>query len=331
MRDMTRRDFLRSVFGATAAAVIGDATIAHAFDAPPVGVKEQVGLRETSLPTRILGRTGERVTTLGLGGENGLRAADAGWRAEAIINAALDHGITYFDSAREYGDGEVHYGRYLGKRRRNVFLTTKVHARPYDEAWRSIETSLRNLKTDYVDLLQIHHVQDLADADLVTAKNGSLKAALEAREQGLARYVGVTGHRDPEPLIEMLRRFDFDTILIPMNAADVHHVPFQGKLLDLALERKMGIVNMKVLGRRALITGPQAITIQDAINYALTLPVTTAVVGFMNAGQIPRLVQAARSFQRLSADEIGALLERTKPFAQTANFFKRDSNAPWPE
>jgi len=331
MPHLTRRDFLRSALGAAAATLIGSRGLAQVFDKPFAGVEEQTRGRKTTLPTRILGRTGERVSMLGLGGENGLRAPDAGWQAEAIINTALEHGITYFDSAHEYGDGEVHYGRFLGKRRNNVFLTTKVNLRPYDEAWRSIETSLRNLRTDYVDLLQIHHVQDLDDADRVTAKDGSLKAVVQAREQGLARYIGVTGHRDPEPLVEMLRRFDFDTILMPMNAADVHHLPFQGRLLDLALERKMGIINMKVLGRGTLIRGEHAIGIQDAINYALTLPVTTAIVGFMNAGQIPRLVQAVRSFRQLSADEVATIIERAKPFASAANFFKRDVNAPWPE
>lgn len=331
MSQLTRRDFLRRAFGATAAALISGREIAHVFDAPFAGVQERAGGRRTSLPTRILGRTGERVSVLGLGGENGLRSPDAGWQAEAIVNTALDHGITYFDSAHEYGDGEIHYGRFLGERRKRVFLTTKVDARPYDEAWRSIETSLRNLNTDYVDLLQIHHVQDLDDADRVTGKDGSLKAVLEAREQGLARYLGVTGHSDPEPLVEMLRRFDFDTILLPMNAADVHYLPFQGRLVEMALERRMGIINMKVLGRGALIRGENAIGIDDAINYALTLPVTTAVVGFMNAGQIPRLVQAVRNFKRLSSDEIAAIIQRTTPFARTANFFKRDSGAGWPE
>jgi len=331
MSQLPRRDFLRAALGTAALAFIGGRGMAHIFDRPFAGVQERTGGRKTTLPTRILGRTGERVSMLGLGGDNGLHSPDAGWRAEAIVNTALDHGITYFDSAREYDHGEIHYGRYLGERRKNVFLTTKVHARAYDEAWRSIETSLRNLRTDCVDLLQIHHVQDLGDADLVTAKDGALKAVIEAREQGLARYLGVTGHRDPEPLVEMLRRFDFDTILIPMNAADVHHVPFQGRLLDLALERKMGIINMKVLGRGALIRGDHAIGIQEAMNYALTLPVTTAVVGFMNGGQIPRLVEAARNFRQLSSDGVAALIERTKPFARTANFFKRDADAPWPE
>jgi aryl-alcohol dehydrogenase-like predicted oxidoreductase len=331
MRDMTRRDFLRAALGVAAGAALADQAAAHIFDAPFPGVQEVTGGRVTTLPTRILGRTGERVTILGLGGDNGLHSPDAGWRAEAIINSAFEHGITYFDSAREYDGGEMHYGRVLGDRRKKVFLTTKVNVRPYDDAWRCIETSLRYLRTDYVDLLQIHHVQDLDDADRVTAKDGSLKAVVEARQQGLARWLGVTGHRDPEPLIEMLRRFDFDTILMPMNAAGMHHLPFQGRLLDMALERKMGVINMKVLGRGTLINGPNAIGMQAAINYALSLPVTTALVGFMNAGQIPRVVEAVRAFKQLSAEETAALAERTKPLASAANFFKRDVNAPWPE
>jgi len=325
---LTRRELLRNAFATAAVTAVGGA---HVFDAPFAGVREQTRGRKTTLPTRLLGRTGERVTTLAFSGESALRAADSEPRADALINAALDHGITYFDSAREYGDAEIHLGRVLGKRRGGIFLATKVDARPYDDAWRSIETSLRNLRTDHVDLLQIHHVQSLDDADRVTAKDGSLKAVVEAREQGLARHLGVTGHREPEALVEMLRRFDFDTIVMPMNAADPHYLSFQGPLLDLALERRMGVINIKVLGRGVLLQGEHAISIQDAVNYALSLPVTAAVVGVANAGQLPRLVQAVRNFKQLSAADMIALAARTAPVAREANFFKRDAGAPWPE
>ena len=330
MARLSRRGFLRTALGTAAAALMTGPGLAHVFDTPFPGVKETTGGRQTALPTRILGRTGERISMIGLGGENGLRSPD-GAHAEAIINTALEQGITYFDSARTYDCGEMHYGRYLAPHRKTVFLATKVSDRRYDEAKRSIETSLQTLKTDYVDLLQIHHIQGLDDVDLVTASDGCLKAVIEAKEQGLARHLGVTGHRDPEALMEMLRRFDFDTILMPLNAADMHYLPFQGKLVDMALERKMGIMAIKMLGRGTLIKGDHAITIQDAVNYTLSLPVATAMVGIQNAEQIPQVVQAVRSFKQLSAAEVAALIERAKPFARTANFFKRDAGTPWPD
>jgi predicted aldo/keto reductase-like oxidoreductase len=329
---LTRRDFLRSALGAAATALISSGSAAaHVFDQPPPGVKEIAGGRTSTLPTRILGRTGERISVLGLGGENGLRKLDPAAVPEAIINTALDQGITYCDCAREYEDAEINLGRYLGKRRSKVFLATKVSARGYDDARRSIETSLRNLQTDHVDLLNVHHVQSRDDVDLITAKDGCLRALIEAREQGLARHVGCTGHRDPEALMELLRRHDFEVILMPMNAAGPHYLPFQGPLLDLAVKRNMGVLNMKTLGRGTLIRGEHAISIQDCINYALTLPVTAAVIGITRAEEIPQLVQAVRSFKPLSSDEVAALLERTKPFTRIANFFKADAGAPWPD
>jgi len=331
MSHMTRRDFLCSALGAAATALISGSAVAHVFDQPPPGVKEVTGGRTTTLPTRILGRTGERVSMLGLGGENGLRKLEPAAIPEAIINTALDQGITYCDCAREYEDAEINYGRYLGKRRSKVFLATKVTARGYTDARRSIETSLRNLQTDHVDLLNVHHVQSLDDVDLITAKDGCLKALTEAREQGLARHLGCTGHRDPEALMELLRRCDFDTIFMPMNAAGPHYMPFQGPLLDLAVARHMGILTMKTLGRGTLVRGEHAISIQDCINYTLTLPVTTAVIGITRAEEIPQLVQAVRSFKPLSASEVAALVERTKPFERIANFYKADSGAPWPD
>jgi aryl-alcohol dehydrogenase-like predicted oxidoreductase len=327
---LTRRDLLRTALGTTAAALMGSPGLAHVFDGPFPGVKETTGGRQTTLPTRVLGRTGERVSMIGLGGENGLRPSE-GPGPEAIINTALEQGITYFDSARTYDSGELNYGRYLAPHRKQVFLATKVSDRQYDHAKRSIETSLETLKTDHVDLLQIHHVQSLDDVDLVTAKDGCLKAVIEAKERGLARHIGVTGHRDPDAMLEMLRRFDFDTILMPLNAADLHYLPFQGRLIEMALERKMGIMAIKMLGRGTLIKGEHAISIQDAVDYTLSLPVATAMVGIQHAQQIPQVVQAVRNFRQLSADEAGALVERTKPWARTANFFKRDAGTPWPD
>jgi aryl-alcohol dehydrogenase-like predicted oxidoreductase len=327
---LTRRGFLRTALGTAAAALATSPGLAHVFDKPFPGVKETTGGRQTALPTRVLGRTGERVSMIGLGGANGLRFP-TGAQPEAIINTALEQGITYFDSARTYDSGELNYGRYLAPHRKQVFLATKVSDRQYDDARRSIETSLHTLKTDYVDLLQIHHIQSLDDVDLVTAPDGCLKAIIEAQEHGLARHIGVTGHRDPEALMEMLRRHDFDTILMPLHAADMHYLPFQGKLIDMALERKMGIMAIKVLGRGILISGEHAISIQDAVNYTLSLPVATAMVGIHHAEQIPQVVQAVRNFKQLSADEVAALVERTKPCARTANFFKRDAGTPWPD
>jgi aryl-alcohol dehydrogenase-like predicted oxidoreductase len=310
---ITRREFLKK----------GAATIAGAAGMSVVG--SAAAQRKTDLPTRTLGKTGEQVSILGLGGESLLRAYAKSYEAQALISRAIDLGVTYCDSARIYGPSEVYYGQVMKYRRKEVFLTTKVMERTYDTAKRSIEESLGRLQTDHVDLLQVHNVRDMNDVERITAKDGMLKALVEAKEQGMARYIGVTGHYEPPSLMEMIRRFDFDTLLNPLNAADQHFLSFQDELLPLAQRKNMGIVTMKVAARGRLV-GTQAFPkMEPLLRFALSLPVHVAIVGMDSIEQLEENVATVKSFRPVSDDEKAEILERSKPLALEGTFFKRGS------
>jgi aryl-alcohol dehydrogenase-like predicted oxidoreductase len=312
---ITRREFLQKG-AATVAGVAGIGAASLAGSTPE---------RKTALPTRGLGNTGERVSILGLGGESLLRQYAKAYDAQALISRAIDLGITYCDSARIYGPSEVYYGPVIKYRRDQVFLTTKVMERTYDGAKRSIQESLSRLQTDHVDLLQVHNVRDAHDVERITAKDGMLKALVQAREQGMARHLGVTGHYEPQSLMEMIRRFDFETILVPLNAADEHFLSFQEELLPLARSKGMGIVTMKVAARGRLV-GTQAFPkMEPLLRFALSLPVHVAIVGMDSIEQLEDNVATVRSFQPLTGEEKAAILRRSKPMALEGTFFKRGS------
>ncbi len=312
---ISRREFLkRSLFAAASAGTV----------LPALAAQPSIPVRQTNLPVRVLGRTGEAVSIFGLGGQGILEIPGHYAEAEALINRAADLGVTYFDSGRIYGPSEEYYGLVLPFRRQSMFITSKVDERKYDDARRSIETTLKNMRVPQIDLLQVHRVRDLEDVDRITGPKGSLKAMLEAREQGLCKYLGITGHYEPASLIEMMRRFDFDTVLCPLNAADAHYLPFQTDLLREALERRMGVIAMKIPALNRLFS-PQIPSIAPLLRYALSLPVTTAVIGCMTLSQLEENVAVARDFVPMTKAERDALLELTKPLAMEGTFFKRGS------
>jgi len=312
---MSRREFLKkSVFAAASAGTL----------IPAVAAQPNASPRQTNLETRVLGRTGEEVTIFGLGGQGILEIPGHYAEAEALINRAVDLGVTYFDSARIYGPSEEYYGLVLPHRRQSMFITSKVDEREYENAKRSIETTLSNMRVDGVDLLQVHRVRDLDDVDRITGRDGSLKAMIEAREQGMCKYLGITGHYDPASLVEMIRRFEFDTVLCPLNAADAHYLPFEAQLLPLALHKRMGVIAMKIPALNRLFS-PQITSIAPLLRYSLSLPVTTAVIGCMTLSQLEENVAVARDFVPMTAEEKAELLELTKPLAMEGTFFKRGS------
>ena len=265
------------------------------------------------LPTRELGKTGQRVSIFGLGGQALLEQPDRRDEAVELISRAIDLGVTYCDSARAYGPSEEHYGAVMKYRRREVFLTSKIYERPRDEAWQSIETSLHNLRTDWIDLIQIHSLRYPEELDLVMKPYGALQACIEAREQGLVRYIGVTGHFDPEVINEAIRRFDFDTVLIPINVADPAYLSFQQHTVPLARERNLGIVGMKVPIRGRLLGKNLFTSIEPLLRYALSRPISAAIIGCGSLAELEENVAVARGFSGLAdgeEDEIKAIASR---------------------
>ena len=333
----SRRSFLKQTGAATAGLVAGGLLSKTASALPPLPANPAT---PEAMPTRNLGRTGYRVGVFSLGGQAAIEQPNNDAAAVAIVERALDLGINYIDTAAQYGGSERWSQRYIGqvmKRRRNqVYLASKTHDRTRDGSLRLLEESLRLLNTDHLDAWQLHHITTQDDVDRIFAKGGALEALQQAREQKMVRYLGVTGHTDPELLMECLRRFPFDQILLAVNAADKHHLSFEEKLLPMAIEKQMGIIGMKIPSRGRLLsnwpavgayaggkTQPGPLNIKEALYYVLSLPVSTVIIGCDTVGQLEENVKLAREFTPLNQQQLGALSDRTAPHAQDALFFRR--------
>ena len=306
MDQTTRRDFLKQAAAGAALATLAEEVLAQTS-----------GASATGLPTRVLGRTGQRVSILCIGGWHlGTVKDDA--ESIRLMQAALDEGITFFDNSWDYHDGrsEELMGRALaeGGRREKVFLMTKNCERDYDGSMKCLEDSLRRLKTDHVDLWQFHEMVYDNDPDWVFEKGG-IKAALEARKAGKVRFIGFTGHKDPSIHLKMLGKpFDWDTAQMPINVMDAHYRSFQNQVVPVCLEKKVGVLGMKGYGGQGNMA-KAGLTAAEAYRYSLSMPVTTQVVGLTSLDQLKEAVTLARSFTPLSAAEKSALLERVKDVA----------------
>ena len=273
------------------------------------------------IPTRPLGRTGSEPSILALG--CGSRLAMYGGESKGIeaLHLALDLGITYLDTAQSYGQGnsETWVGKVMASRRDEVFLATKVAVRNYDEAMRETEKGLKRLQTDHVDLLHIHSLKD--EEDLAAIEAGSLRAVMELRDQGVCRFAGITSHTHPDVLATALERHDFDCTQMALNAAKqgrsrnardpVDGTPedsFEAVALPVALSKGMGVLAMKATGQEALVgDGPGRAGIDMLLRYALSLPVTAAVVGMPTLDFLRQNAEIAANFEPMPPDEMQRL------------------------
>jgi hypothetical protein len=295
-----------------------------------------------AMPTHNLGRTGYRVGILSLGGQATLEIPGKEAESEAIINRAIDLGVNYIDSAAGYGKGtsEKHIGLVMKTRRKEVFLTSKTADRTYDGSMRLLDNTLTNLKTDHLNLWQIHNLQTQRELEQIFAPNGAMKALEKAREQGMVSFLGVTGHYEPNVLLDAIRRYKYDTILMAINAADRHYLSFIEHLLPLAQQMQMGTIGMKVATRGRMLstwTPPPgadqpermrtnksgAITIQEALAYNMTLPVSTTIIGVDTVQHIEQNVALAANFNPLSDAQMRDLERRTLPIVRQALYFRR--------
>jgi predicted aldo/keto reductase-like oxidoreductase len=205
---------------------------------------------KSPFPKRSLGRTGEQVTILGLGGEGVLRTFAREKEAVSLIHRAVDLGITYFESARAYSGSESYYGMALGERRKNIFLASKSHERTEEGALKHLEMTLKNMKTDFLDLWMVQDVRTIKDLDLIFGPKGMIKAFETAQRNKLARFIGISGHRNPTILSRAIDLFPFNTVLIPINPAEPHSWSFLDDVLPKAQKKGMGILGMKALSRQ---------------------------------------------------------------------------------
>jgi aryl-alcohol dehydrogenase-like predicted oxidoreductase len=306
--NQTRREFLGT---AAAGCVIGATALgeASALDGSP-----------GKLPTRVLGKTGLVVPILGFGsGSRFLSYKDEDKALEAL-SRAIDLGITYIDTAHSYGDGqsEERIGRLMPERRKDVVLATKIPGRKADEARRQIELSLKRLKTDRLDVLHIHALSDVADLEKAEGKDGAIQALYEARDQKIAKAIGITCHASPEALKLALERHDFDCTQMALNAAlarmanapggmkatPMGDASFEALALPVAVRKGMGVIAMKVFGQEQILGSAP---IEKLLRYSLSLPVSLASVGMPRPEHIAANAELARTFRPMTDAERKAL------------------------
>lgn len=288
----SRREFVK------AAAALGLAAAASAAD---------------PIPRRKFGKTGLEVTILGLGGG---RVGTHRDEAEALrtIRHSYESGINYFDTAAAgaYGLSQRRYGIALeGVPRDKYIFGTKTRNRTYSHSELDLNQSLSGLKTDYIDLYQIHNVMHMEDIDHVFAPRGAMELVEKAKRDGKIRFVGFTGHMDPRVLAKMMGAYDWDTVLMPLSVTDGanQHLSFERTTLPTAVERGLGIQAMKVTGVGALLR--QGIsTLEENLNYVWSLPISTAILGCTTPEQVDRDVAAARAFQQLDKSQMSELRGR---------------------
>src|SRR3972149_9752814 len=268
------------------------------------------------IPKRTLGKTGVDVTLLGLGVEGVLRTYGYEREAYNLINRAIDLGINYFESARAYSGSESYYGRSLRERRQEIFLASKSHARRKKGALLHLQETLGNMKTDHLDLWQVHDVRTEKEVEEIFGPNGALEAFVEAKKKGLVRYIGVTGHHDPLITYRCLQRFDFDTVLIPVNPAEPAYKSYLTEVIPPAKKKGIGIVGMKVYFRGFADKLPWFNTVEPFFRFALSQPITTAVIGCDDVEQLEENVKLAASFAPMTDRESLELIGKVSPSAR---------------
>lgn len=275
-----------------------------------------------NIPYRILGRTGVKVTCIGLGGEGVLRTFDREKEAYDLINRAIDLGINYFESARAYAGSESYYGKALRDRRKGIFLTSKSHARDKHGAMAHLQETLKMMHTDHLDLWQVHDMRTEDDIREVFGPGGAIEAFLEAKGKGLTRFIGVTGHHDPAILRKCIEIADFDTVLMPVNPAEAHYKSFIKSVLPVAEQKRMGIVAMKVYFRGFAARIPWYESMEPFLHFALSHPVSTAVIGCDSIQQLEENVGFASRVTPMSEEKRDQMLKDIGPYARQLMYYK---------
>jgi aryl-alcohol dehydrogenase-like predicted oxidoreductase len=326
---MTRRHFLKA---AAATGVLTSAAPGWAAEA------------EGGMPLRPLGHTGEKVSALGLGGYHIGGQADE-QASIRLIRTAIDRGITFMDNCWDYHDGgsEVRMGKALRDGyRQKVFLMTKIDGQTRKLAASQIEESLQRLQTDHIDLMQFHEVIRMGDPDRIFGPGGSMEAMLAAKQAGKIRYIGFTGHKDPNIHLRMLEvarshKFRFDAVQMPLNVMDAHFHSFEHQVVPVLVKEGIGVLGMKSMGSGVILESKTAKPI-ECLHYALNLPTSVVITGIDRMEILEQALEAARTFKPMSQEAVSALLARTaeaaaagryEPFKTTTSFDGTANHPQW--
>lgn len=331
----TRRDFLKKMAAAaTVATVVSPIELLS-------GCTTQASAK---MPLRPLGKTGHMVGIYSLGAQATVETPGKEELAVEIVNRAIDLGINYIDTAAAYGrstdtvtraeamgTSERNVGQVMKTRRNEVFLASKTHDRSYDGSMRLLEQSLDNLQTDHLDLWQVHNLRaaEKGNIDNYFGERGVIKAMEKAKAEGMVKNIGFTGHEDPEILRMMAERYDFDNVLVAINAADKHYNSMIESFLPVAVEKGMGIVGMKIPARDRIFDRGGIISMKEAMDYVMSLPVSTIVIGIDEIAELEENIKIAREFEPLDADQLLAIEDKAKPHYEHLQFFK-DGIGEWP-
>ncbi|MGA3127169.1 MAG: aldo/keto reductase [Candidatus Korobacteraceae bacterium] len=309
----TRREFLEL----TAASIVAAGL-----------VQQSSGAETNGVPYRTLGRTGEKVSMVGIGGYH-LGKPDLNTEASIrIVHKAIDEGINFLDNCWDYngGESEVRMGKALHSAgfRNRAFLMTKIDGRDKTTAASQISESLKRLQTDHIDLLQFHEVIRDTDPDRIFAPGGALEAVLEAKQAGKVRYIGFTGHKSPDIHLKMLstaaiHNFTFDTVQMPLNVMDHHFNSFEARVLPVLAKQGIGILGMKPLGDHYILQSKTATPI-ECLHYSMNLPTSVVITGCDSLQILDQALRAARTFRPMSAEELSALLAKTASAAQAGKY-----------
>lgn len=280
------------------------------------------------VPLRQLGRTGEKVSCIGLGGSHIGKVEDE-QESIRIIRTAIDRGLTFMDNSWDYNDGDGTSETRMGKAlrdgyRENVFLMTKVDGRTKKAANQQLEESLRRLQTDHVDLWQLHEVIRMEDPDRAFAEGGAIEALKEAKQSGKCRFIGFTGHKDPAIHLRMLEMaakhdFRFDTVQMPLNVMDAHFRSFQHQVLPKLVEQGIGVLGMKSMGSGVILKS-KVVKPVECLHYALNLPTSVVITGIDSMKILDQAIEAAKTFKPMTREQVASLLARTAEAARDGEF-----------
>ncbi len=307
---MDRREFLKTAAAATVVTSLSD----------------KGALGADSFPYRTLGRSGEKVSTVGLGGYHIGHPEDEQLSIR-LVRTALDDGMNFLDNCWDYngGQSEIRMGKALRDGyRQKAFLMTKIDGQTRQAATQQLEESLRRLQTDHVDLLQFHEVIRETDPGRIMGAGGGMEAVLEAKKQGKVRYIGFTGHKSPDIHLKMLEtafahQFTFDAVQMPLNVMDAHYNSFEKKVLPVLVKHGIGVLGMKPMGD-SIILRSKAATPVECLHYAMSLPTSVVITGCESIKILQQALDAARSFKPMSQEEVAQLLAKTSPAAAKGEY-----------
>ena len=310
---MHRREFIKTT-AATAFITSLGKTFAHASS-------------PGTIPYRTLGRTGEKVSLLGIGGFHLGGGTVLESTAIKIVRTALDNGVNFLDNAWDYNKGasEIRVGKALRDGyRAKAFLMTKLDGRTAQSAAQQLDESLKRLQTDHVDLIQIHEVIRMEDADRVFAPGGAIETLVKARQAGKVRHIGFTGHKSPDIHLHMLATadkhgFHFDTVQMPLNVMDAHFNSFGQRVLPVALKKNMGVLGMKSMGDPFILKS-KTVTAVECLNFTMNLPVSVCITGCDSMKILQQALDVARNFKPLGEQEVAAILAKTEAAAANGEY-----------